>query len=305
MSTVSALVPRVQRGSVSIPSVAAELALRDAARQFCVVTQIWRHTDVSEAGVPEGMISLLANPTSGHYVTLDDGVNTAVTLTFGTDITIGATAAETMVTLITEINTVAGLDITATPAVPASNVCYLRNAVAGEDGEVDIEYSGEEIVVIGMSSRYHRIGLSGLVAAGTASPIVSEILDVVVNGSSTPVQSYEFWYADQMLVFTNTLRDYSSSDSLKITLVVEPALLGSDYPTWLVGERYAEALVGEALFQLLRTPGRPYTSMAMAREYRVDYERGICLARRDRAVLHTTRGGSFVRNSENYGGLQG
>ena len=305
MATVSALIPRLQRKAVAVPSMMAELELRDTVRRFCVTTQVWRHQIVAEAGVARGTIYLLANPTSGDYITLDDGTNAAATFTFGTTVTIGASEIATMANLVVAINAASSLEITASATSPASNVCTLANDEADAAGNVEIDYSGANILVEGMSSRYFPVSLSGLVSSITTAPWASEVLEVSVNGSVLSPLRYEFRYSDQMLILENEVQAFDAADSLKVDVVVEPALTGSDYPTWLVGERYADAIVGGALYELCRTPGRPYTNLQAAASYKIDYDRGICRARRDRDELHTTRGGSFVMNSENPGGLQG
>ena len=305
MATVSALIPRLQRKAVAVPSTMAELELRDTVRRFCVTTQVWRHQLVAEAGIARGKITLLANPTSGDYITLDDGTNAAVTLAFGTTVTIGASATVTMANLVLAINAASSLEITASATVPASNICALANDEANAVGNVELGYSGANLLVEGMSSRYFPVSLAGLVSSTTTAPLASEVLEVQVNGSVISPLRYEFRYSDQMLILENEVQAFDAADSLKVDVVVEPALTGSDYPTWMVGERYADAIVGGALYELCRTPGRPYSNPPAAASYKVDYDRGICRARRDRDELHTTRGGSFVMNSENSGGIQG
>lgn len=303
MATVSALIPRVQKKGHSIPSTTAELELRDTVRRLCITTGIWTHTIKTEVGVPIGTVEFFANPSSGDYLTLDDGTNSEVTLTFGTDVAIGASATATMTNLITAIGS-ATLDITATVDSVNGQKCWLVANFAGSAGNNEIEYSGSAIQVQGMSSALYRISLSGLASTG-AAPVASKILLVKVSGSELDSSQYVFDYSTQLLSLEAAPDTDSEPDGLEIKVEVEPAITGSVYPDWLVGERYADAIVGGALNELMTTPGRPYTDFGSAVKFKRDYELGICQARADRDAVFTTRNGSWVAHESNSGGLQG
>jgi hypothetical protein len=302
VGTVSSLIPRLQMKTHSVPSTMAELALRDAVRELCNRTGVWRQWVVAPAGRPLGSILLMGQPTSGDYVTLDDGTNSEVTLTFGTDVTIGATVAATVTNLIAAVNA-ATLSITASADSTNTSNCLLAHDDVDEEGNVDIEYEGANIQVTGMSSSLYRISLSGLVTSGTA-PVAQKILEVWVSGAQISSSEFRFDYDTQTLSFNSDLSE-DEPDGLKVLVEVEPAMAQTIYPDWLIGERYANAIIGGALFELLTTPGRPYTDPGAAMKFKQDFNLGICRARADRDTLFTSRNGSWVNHESNSGGMQG
>lgn len=305
MSTISALIPRLQRKAVGVPTTMAELELRDSVRRFCAVTQIWRQTFSILPGRARGRIQLVGNPSSGDYITLDDGTNTATTLTFGTNVTIGASAVATMANLVTAINAASSLAITATATSPASEICNLANDSADDAGNVNIEYSGANIYVEGMSTSFVPLTTTGLVAASTAAPKVASIAGVNLSGNVICPDYYRFRYDDQVMIFDTDLTASGGADDLQILGILEPAPTASDYPDWLVSYRYIDAIIGGALYELLRTPGRPYSNPNAAMMYKRDFDRGIGIARMDIDNGFVSRVGSTTLTSGNYNGLQG
>lgn len=109
-----------------------------------------------------GTIAIAAgNAADGNTITIEDGANTETVFEFDTGgvvtagnvtVTIGASAAATMVNLISAINGVTtGLTVTATATTPASGSCTLANDTAGSDGNLSIEKTGANITVVGMA----------------------------------------------------------------------------------------------------------------------------------------------------------
>lgn len=111
-----------------------------------------------------GTVALSAQPADGNTVTISDGTHTASVFEFddnaavsGTNIavTIGASKEATIANLIIAINAITtNLTVTASPSVPADNICHLTADAKDFTHNVTITKVGANIAVTGMSGGY-------------------------------------------------------------------------------------------------------------------------------------------------------
>ena len=131
--------------------------------------------------------------TAGNATVTVSGANLSKTdmaggLAAGDDVTggrvgvaIGATNAITMASLVARINGAAGLDISASPTVPAGASCTLANDIPGAAGNVAITKSGATIAVTGMTGGLDTVSLRTLQASIDAMTTQIAALVVVLT----------------------------------------------------------------------------------------------------------------------------